>query len=153
MKSNPVSVKTHLTSTPAGATVTPSLSISTDLLLPHKATAAPPQSFASLPLLLEHQSALFPSKFMLLLSNISFASLLTHPMLLPHGPSPLRPVVREQGSDHMTARAASCGGESGSGDVAALDRPEWGNNDQLTVHTKAVWWGGGDRLSARLAAP
>lgn len=43
----------------------------------------------------------------------------------------------------MTVRAASCGGETGSGDVAASDRPEWGNNDQLTVHTKAVWWGGG----------
>lgn len=40
----------------------------------------------------------------------------------------------------MTARAASCGGETGSGDVAALGRPEWGNNDQLTVHTKAAWW-------------
>lgn len=119
-----------------------SLSISTDLLLPHKATAAPPQSFASLPFLLEHQSAHFPSKFILLLSNISFASLLTHPMLLSRGPSPLLPVVREQGSDHMTVRAASCGGETGSGDVAALERPEWGNNDQLTVHTKAVWWGG-----------
>lgn len=57
----------------------------------------------------------------------------------------------------MMVRAASCGGETGSGDVAALDRPEWGNNDQLTVHTKVVWWGdvegGGHRLSARLAAP
>lgn len=90
---------------------------------------------------------------MLLLSNISFASLLTHPMLLPRRPSPLLPVVREQGSDHMMVRAASCGGETGSGDVAALDRPEWGNNDQLTVHTKAVWWGVGWRVGGTGCRP
>lgn len=49
VKSNPLKHISPRTRWGGGVTVTLSLSISTDLLLPHKATAAPPQSFASLP--------------------------------------------------------------------------------------------------------
>lgn len=142
MKSKPLSVKTHLTSNPR-----------LEQRWRWASASAQTSSFPTkLPPLLHRTSPHYLcswSHHHSFHQNSCFSSAIFHsppssltPCRFPADPHRCRRSYENKALTTWRVRAASCPGETGSGDVAALTRPEWGNNDQLTVHTKAVWSGG-----------